>query len=879
MNLVNTVRNKIPFLLLTLLVLLLPGCSMLKDSKLAEVYHNITARYNGYFNARELMAATEQILHQNEEDDFSQILPIFKYGTEAGAKAEQANLNTIIQKCSNVIDKHPDSKWEDDCYLLIGKAYFLKLDYHAANEVFEYIASKYKNEPIASLANLWIVRSYLELDMFADAQARMSRINLEKGFPKEYLVDKYLTEAAVRLAADDYQSALESLQKVLPLLKKKDVEVRFHFIAGQLNSVLEEPVKASKHYLTVIKKNPEYEFAFNSRVALARNYAGTGMSKEEVVELLAKMLRDDKNDDFHDQIYYELAQFALRENEVDKGIDLLNKSIQASTTNSNQKAISYLALAELYFEMDEFYLSKVYFDSTATSLSRDYPDYENLIQKKEVLDELIGYIISVQREDSLQMVARLPSEEREKFIQNVIEQEKLQRERAKALAENSPITPNSPFEQSNVPGDMGMGGNDDWYFYNPAALGVGYNEFVTRWGNRPLEDNWRRSEKEVVAVVDPGEPEPGEAAEDYREEMKDVNAGVIPETLVDVPQDMVKYYQNLPFNLAQVNASNATIAEALFNIGTIYAEKLHNYPEAVGSYEQLLERFPDNQYAMETYYKLYKVYLKMQDVAAANRTKETLLEKYPSSQYAQLLANPEAFRQRMLNAKRNEPLEQGYTAAYAAYQKGNCKAVFEFVKEAEATWPGNYLRPKYQYLRVLCEGKELPKEEFIARLEGIVDSYPGTEIIPHAQKVIAYLKRDGQAAIEDSAAVQKDFSQFVENNEAPFFYVLTFQFQSSPLGQIKVGLSDYNTQHYELDRLSISSFLLNKETQAVVVKEFKTMDKAQRYLRGIASDEKLQSRWGINQYDHFVISAQNFRDITRDNLLGEYLEYFAQTFE
>ena len=35
-----------------------------------------------------------------------------------------------------------------------------------------------------------------------------------------------------------------------------------------------------------------------------------------------------------------------------------------------------------------------------------------------------------------------------------------------------------------------------WYFYNPSAISLGYSEFNTRWGNRKLEDNWRRKNKE-----------------------------------------------------------------------------------------------------------------------------------------------------------------------------------------------------------------------------------------------------------------------------------------------------------------------------------------------------------------------------------------------
>ena len=38
-----------------------------------------------------------------------------------------------------------------------------------------------------------------------------------------------------------------------------------------------------------------------------------------------------------------------------------------------------------------------------------------------------------------------------------------------------------------------------WYFYNQSALSFGRSEFRRRWGDRRLEDNWRRSNKASAA--------------------------------------------------------------------------------------------------------------------------------------------------------------------------------------------------------------------------------------------------------------------------------------------------------------------------------------------------------------------------------------------
>ncbi|KPK87267.1 MAG: hypothetical protein AMS27_02910 [Bacteroides sp. SM23_62_1] len=43
-----------------------------------------------------------------------------------------------------------------------------------------------------------------------------------------------------------------------------------------------------------------------------------------------------------------------------------------------------------------------------------------------------------------------------------------------------------------------------WYFYNEAAKSFGQPEFRMKWGNRKLEDNWRRKNKSEMSFGDIG---------------------------------------------------------------------------------------------------------------------------------------------------------------------------------------------------------------------------------------------------------------------------------------------------------------------------------------------------------------------------------------
>ena len=123
-----------------------------KQSLIQKAYHNITAHYNGYFNAK---LKIDQVAAQSEvsiKDQYDQLLPIYKKAGAAstgentkGSKAGNQPLDEAIKKASFVIQRHEKSNWTDDCYFEIGRANYYKKDYFGAIESFQYVAGKYKN--------------------------------------------------------------------------------------------------------------------------------------------------------------------------------------------------------------------------------------------------------------------------------------------------------------------------------------------------------------------------------------------------------------------------------------------------------------------------------------------------------------------------------------------------------------------------------------------------------------------------------------------------------------------------------------------------------------------------------------------------------------
>ena len=197
----NVSRHTLRLLSIGIIIMLGLGMnSCNKDTKLAKFYHNVTARFNGYFNAKTKYAESMSNIEDKKKDDFNEILPIFVDTDEKEAAEVGSEMDIVITKCTRVISKHDISKWIDDSYLLVGKAYFQKQEYFEAIEAFTYVYDKYKREPIRYEALLWLIKSYMATDQAFQAEQAILTAFTSKNKLPEYLKDEmYLARAQLQI--------------------------------------------------------------------------------------------------------------------------------------------------------------------------------------------------------------------------------------------------------------------------------------------------------------------------------------------------------------------------------------------------------------------------------------------------------------------------------------------------------------------------------------------------------------------------------------------------------------------------------------------------------------------------------------------------------
>lgn len=126
------------------LLLLIAGCA--KQTLATKPYHNLTGRYNAYYNANMILAESFEMLNTQHQDNYNLLLPMYPYAAVEDATPVKQSLDEAITKSARNVKLHTIGNWTDDSYLLLGKAEFLQQERERAANTFKYIVDKYRPE-------------------------------------------------------------------------------------------------------------------------------------------------------------------------------------------------------------------------------------------------------------------------------------------------------------------------------------------------------------------------------------------------------------------------------------------------------------------------------------------------------------------------------------------------------------------------------------------------------------------------------------------------------------------------------------------------------------------------------------------------------------
>jgi len=866
-------------------LLILAGCSVEKNTSMSRNFHNLISRYNIYFNGKESFKKGIKKLERNYKDDFSGLLPVFLYGDESVAQSVTPEMDRAIEKASKVITLHsitakPDYKgkelsdreqtfydqdeynnWVDNSYLLMGKAQFIKHEFNTALQTLKYANESALDDDVKYEAWIWMARTYNEQGAYREAQRLLTILEEDAEFPSNLLFDRHTTQADFFLKQYQYASSIPYLERALNLARSKKYKARLNFIIAQCYEELGETTQAYRYYKKVVKLNPTYEMAFNARINQAESFDVTVENASEIRKILRKMLRDEKNTEYQDQIYYAYGQVSLKEGKEADAIDYFKRSAAVSISNNNQKAVSYLSIADLYFNNDQYLPAQAYYDSAVRLINNDYPDYDMITTKSRSLTRLVGHVTTVQREDSLQIVAAMNPEQQQALINDLIQQareEERQREENQNLAS---YNPSSYYEtERQIRQELSRSGN--WYFYNQAVLGFGRTEFKQRWGDRPLEDNWRRQNKSV--------------SEMNLNQIRDGEQGFTPGDSASAEIDAFSpafYLKNLPVNDSLMAISNEKIEEALFNMGVVYAEELQDYEKAIEAFESLISRFPETRHLLSAYRFLYDLYSTSGNTTLADKYKDRIINAFPESEFAQILSDPDYVR------KRNQEEQEIYRIYESTYQRFLARQYSQTINDCDSAinqYKDHELIPKFRLLRAYAIAESTNNiREYKAALEEVIENAPDGVEKQRASELIAYYREEiPEIRIEDEQ--KESLEIYVESMAQPHIVIIVSANQGMDFNQLIFNIINFNLDIYPQSEFSTSQKDWDEQNTITMVTGTGDGLAALRYMEQMLQNEGVQEELSKNTSTAFVISTSNFETLNEHKSISVYLKFYEK---
>ena len=1007
-------------------------------------FHNLQSKYNGYFNANELVRDATEKLEATHVDNFNKILDVYPALSVDNPQSAAPDLDKATEKVAVVATYHRPSHWVDDCYLLMGKAQYLKHDFESAEETFGYLTEIYnpalkkkktkrdrelaakekkeerekeqkekkkerdaktkelqkireetakekakaketalkeaaqekenrekelarvkkeeeearkntqkdkklsleernearrkaneaaaaerkrirdtkktdkKDEPVladpkkeapqypndkkteiakidektnkndvktsetadkkkkdedeknAALAKpkgkpdnylfrhrpcyqegvVWYARTLTERQGYSDAELLLNKLDRDPKTFKDIRAMSAVARAHLYLKQMNYDAAIPALEKALSLSKKKKQKGRLAYILAQVYQQRGNNAQAFEMFDKVLKYNPSYEMEFNARLSIALN--DDKSTSEQLAAKLLKMGKDSKNEEYGGQIYFTLAQIALKKNDKPKCIEYLQASLAAPARNPQQKAEAYYLMATLEYEGENYVVAKSFYDSASTTFATNDARRGTAALYAMNLLDVAKNIEIIKLQDSLLRISNMTDKEKRE---------------AAARAKKAQLAASQPkFAGPSVSGgkisdiDLAEAAKLSRFFgYDRENVKRSKREFDKKWGtDRKNVDNWNRSARRTNGEFT-------KAADDVV--ASDMSAKEVNELLKGVPKTE-----------AEKDAAQEKIDEALFQLGTLYHDKLKNEKKSIETLDKHLARFPKTKHEVEDWYYLYLAHSELKNTVKAKEYADKILEKHPTSLYARMLKNVEDIKK-----KDEMTVEAYYAATYALFKDEKVKEAQERIPAAETKYGvNNPLKAKFALLNAMCLGRLKGREAYVTALKDVIARFPESQEDKRAQEILRILEFGGPINEApkpniDSASVD-DLSTRFTVGEDKLHYVIVILSKSADIEDAKIGVSDFNGKYFRTEGLNISSIFLSTETEigVLVVRKFKDKASALVYTEGV---EKNKKDFLKGEYELFAVSQDNYREILRQKVTEHYQKFYNKNYK
>ncbi|MDR1983370.1 MAG: tetratricopeptide repeat protein [Prevotellaceae bacterium] len=889
---------------------ILVSCSTKKNTATSRAFHKFTGHYNTYFNGYESYKEGFKKAEDTYPASFDELLPVFSFSYSETANKVMSDMDRAITKSNKVILGHsitakpklPRGKKMDkeerafynkkefnekipEAHMLIAKSQAYMQDYTGAASTLEYMESQYAKDTVLYESHIWSAIISTERGDLEDAENRLNVISRIRNYPKQHHQIYHSAWANLLMKQEKYAEAAERLQKALEFTKKRLIKIRYTFLLAQLYQKTGNKESSLKYFTKVSKMNAPYNVRFAAQIQKANSF-DPNTQGNELKTLYTKMLKDKKNEEYLDQIYYALGNLERINNNEKTAVDYYQKSIEKNIDNEVQLGLSHKALADLYFVTPNFVKSFYNYTDARTSLPQAHQDYASVVQKIDILEILAPNLEIIEREDSLQNIAKMPQAERDKMIDNLIaEVKKQQVEQQQAEQNRQYYVMQSDMERygtrENAATQNSRGSNAKWYFYNTAQLNQGLTEFNMRWGRRKLEDNWRRKNKGVFegSMFDEiQEDQELTATNDTAKTENDVNKNEQKKPSLS-PDQREYYLKDLPLTAEAIEASNDKIMKALYLAASAYKNDMKDNKRAAETFEKLVSRFPDCEYIASAYYNLHNLYTEMGQISEANKYKELLISYYPDNILTLSIINPKYLQEL---ERKEQLIENAYEQALSLYKENRNTEALNLINSVIAENKDIKIISRLELLKILATNYENNFISYKDALTNITTKYSGTETEKTANEMLKILQQNevkimaSQTEDNTQQQIPAQSEDYLPSDKEQYIAVLVDKSLDVNLVSFEIIL--FNADNYLDNNYETATESFDNKYQLILVKTLADKQSANAYYKEMLAKSGLTAKLKGSEYLHFIISPENLQKLMQSKNIAEYIQFFKSNY-
>lgn len=400
------ILHRSKFLIASSVVLfLIAGCASPIGTFFETRYQNVIGYFNTYYNAEKTFAEAEaEVLKIRPTSPDTGLYVYYPIPTTARTK-----FNTVIEKCSKIIQFYDQSKWVDDAILLIGKSYYHLNEMMPARKKFLELIENFPSSSLRLEAMHGLAKTYSRMreeSQLHSVVAELVKLALEEG-EEEIALEAIFIEGDYYFDQQNYLLAAKTYRSAITIEGDDEVRARIQYRLGRCLEFTNDHAGAAKAYADVLEYSPTFPVEYWARLRAGAMYASAGQfenARLTLDELRSMPLSNQEKP----MVELELANIDRLSGNYEAAIARY-EMIDTTYKRTDAAAKSYFHRAEMFEKKFRDFGEALIYYNQAVQENPQSEIVQPATEKIRVLSRYVALWNELRQADSLLIIATQPA--------------------------------------------------------------------------------------------------------------------------------------------------------------------------------------------------------------------------------------------------------------------------------------------------------------------------------------------------------------------------------------------------------------------------------------------------------------------------------------